>query len=426
MPMKLYGLADCNNFFVSCERVFRPDLRDKPVVVLSNNDGCIIARSNESKALGLQMGDPFFKVRTLLEKHQVAVFSSNYTLYGDMSRRVMSLLSAYTPRLDIYSIDEGFLDLTGRGDAGQVRSYGLQIVRRIGQGTGIPVSLGIAPTRTLAKMASYFAKHYPAYQGVCLIDTREKREKALRLCPVKEVWGIGRHLRTDLEYYGIHTAWDFVQKTEEWIRHKFSISTVRTWKELQGTDCISPEELPHKKSICTSRSFAGEGICDHNLLEEAVANFAADSARKLRQQKTCCTQVTVFAYTSRFRTDAAQDTIQQNITLHVPTQDPAEIISTALTALRAHYKPETYYYKKAGVILWGIQPFHAIQTDLFDPIDRRKQAALTQAIDAINRKNGHNTIRMAVQGTEKQFYLKREHLSRQYTTNLDDIIELHV
>ena len=234
MKGAVFGLVDCNNFFVSCERVFRPDLRGKPVVVLSNNDGCVIARSNESKALGIRMGEPFFKVRDVVARHGVAVFSSNFALYGDMSRRVMSLLSAYTPRLDIYSVDEAVLDLTGMGDAEFLRGYGRDIVRKIGKGVGIPVSLGVAGTKTLAKMASKYAKRYPAYEGVCLIDTEEKREKALRRFAVGDVWGIGRRMQKALEYHGIRTAWDFVCRSEGWVRHEFSVAGVRTWRELQG------------------------------------------------------------------------------------------------------------------------------------------------------------------------------------------------
>ncbi|MBQ4589304.1 MAG: Y-family DNA polymerase, partial [Bacteroidaceae bacterium] len=203
----MFGLADCNNFYCSCERVFHPDLRNKPVVVLSNNDGCVIARSEESKALGIKMGDVFYQVKDVLEKNGVAVFSSNYNLYGDMSRRVMSLLSTYTPKLDIYSIDEAFLDLTGMGDMEYLSSYCKQMVRDITKGTGIPISLGVAPTKTLAKLASKYAKKHKGYEGVCFIDTEEKREKALRLFPVEDVWGIGYRHAKKLAYHGIHTAW---------------------------------------------------------------------------------------------------------------------------------------------------------------------------------------------------------------------------
>ena len=216
--MQLFGLADCNNFYCSCERLFHPDLIGKPVVVLSNNDGCVIARSEESKALGIQMGDVFYQVKDKLEQNDVAVFSSNYNLYGDMSRRVMSLLSRYSPKVDVYSIDEAFLDLTGMGTTESLTAYCKKMVRHIGKGTGIPISLGVAPTKTLAKMASKFAKKYKGYEGVCLIDTDEKREKALKLFEVGDIWGIGHRSVEKLHYYGVHTAWDLTQKSESWVR----------------------------------------------------------------------------------------------------------------------------------------------------------------------------------------------------------------
>lgn len=311
----MFGLVDCNNFFVSCERVFRPDLMGKPVVVLSNNDGCIIARSNEAKTLGVKMGDPLFKVRDLLAREGVTVFSSNYALYGDMSRRVMSLLSRYTPRQEIYSIDECFLDLSGMGDGHQLHTYGEEIVRTVSKGTGIPVSMGIAPTRTLAKVASKFAKRYPGYHGVAVIDTDERRAKALRLTEIGDVWGIGRRMRQRLTDAGIITAWDFTQRRADWIQRQFSVTGLRTWKELRGTPCIELNELPLQRSLCTSRSFADQGISDHATLEKAVANFAAECARRLRERKACARQVMVFAYTSRFHTDASSDVIQQSISL---------------------------------------------------------------------------------------------------------------
>ena len=234
--MELFGLVDCNNFYCSCERVFHPDLIGKPVVVLSNNDGCVIARSNEAKALGLKMGDPFYQVKDMLEKNNVAVFSSNYNLYGDMSKRVMSLLSRYTPKLTQYSIDEAFLDFSGMDN---LQEYGKEIVRRIVKGTGIPVSLGIAPTKTLAKMASKYAKKYKGYEGVCLIDTDEKREKALKLFEIGDVWGIGHRNTKKLEYYGIKSARDLTQKSASWVQKELSVTGLRTWKELQGESCIS-------------------------------------------------------------------------------------------------------------------------------------------------------------------------------------------
>lgn len=421
--MPLFGLADCNNFYCSCERVFQPDLRDKPVVVLSNNDGCIIARSNEAKALGLKMGEPFYKVRDILDNNSVAIFSSNYNLYGDMSRRVMSLLSRYTPNLEIYSIDEAFLDLSGMGTSDQLLPYSRDMVRTVTKGTGIPISLGIAPTRTLAKMASKFAKKYKGYQSVCLMDTDEKRETALKLFDISDVWGIGPRHTATLSYYGIRTAWDFTQKSESWVRKLFSVTGVRTWKELRGISCISVDELPHKKSICTSRSFADQGLCNLSDLEEAITNFAAQCIRKLRVQHTACGTVTLFACTSLFRSDLPSDVIHSTVHLPVPTNDHQELVSLTAKLLRAQWKGDgLYHYKNAGVIVSDICRDNAIQTNLFDVVDREKQAALSKAVDAINRKHGQNTLRMAVQGFDKSWHLKNEHLSHQYTTNLDDII----
>ena len=421
--MELFGLADCNNFYCSCERVFHPDLRNKPVVVLSNNDGCIIARSEESKALGIKMGEPFYQVKERLEQNDVAVFSSNYNLYGDMSRRVMSLLSTYTPRLDIYSVDEAFLDFSGMDDTEHLVKYCRQMVKSITKGTGIPISLGIAPTKTLAKMASKFAKKYKGYENVCLIDTDEKREKALRLFEIGDVWGIGHRHTQKLAYHGIKTAWDFIQKSESWVRKEMTVTGVRTWKELQGESCISIEELPHKKSICTSRSFPEQGLNQLNHVEEAVANFAAQCSRKLREQHTVCQSITVFAYTSRFRTDIPQDYISRTLHLQVPTNDHQELVAIAVRLLRDGWKHDAgYWYKKAGVIAWNICRDEAIQGSLFDTVNREKQKALAKAIDEINRKNGHNTIRVAVQGYDKKWHLKNEYVSKQYTTNINDII----
>lgn len=421
--MQLFGLADCNNFFCSCERVFHPELHDKPVVVLSNNDGCIIARSEESKQLGLKMGVPLYQARNIIEDNHIAVFSSNYTLYGSLSNRVMSLLAHYTPQLTQYSIDEAFLDLSDMGDSAQMKTYGEQMVAKIKKSTGIPISLGIAPTKTLAKIASKYAKKYAGYKGCCMIETDEKREKALAGFDVSDVWGIGRHLRKTLDYYSIHTAADFVQKSESWIRSKFNVSVVRTWKELHGISCIDVEELPEKKTICTSRSFADQGITEFPILEEAVANFAAACANKLRRQTCSCQGITVFAYTSRFRTDQPQHVIHQSVTLPIATQSSAEIVGWAVKLLRANYPSNhTFAYKKAGVLLWDIIPQQQVQQDLFDTIDRQKQASLMKAIDAINRKNGHDQIRVAVQGTSVRYGLKREYLSKQYTTNINDII----
>ena len=448
----MIGLADCNNFYCSCERVFRPDLIGKPVVVLSNNDGCVIARSEEAKALGYKMGDPFYQVKEKLEAEGVAIFSSNYTLYGSLSNRVMSMLSHYSPHIDQYSIDESFFDVdqsmaerffqdnqkendTFLNNESLLHLYGARISADVLRAVGIPISIGIAETKTLAKIGSKFAKKYKGYQGCCLIDTDERRHKALSLFPIEDVWGIGRQISRELDYMGIRTAAQFADKKESWVRSHFNITTVRTWKELNGECCISIEELPQKKSICTSRSFAAEGISDKDVVEEAVANFAVRCVEKLRHQGSVCQGITVFAWTSRFNENVPEYTIHDSLTLPIATNAQEEIVGAALSILRAKYpksmadsrpdRPDmSFHFKKAGVILWQISPDHPRQQDLFDPIDRSKQKKLMEAIDAINRKNGYGTIRQAIQGTDCRFDLKREYMSKQFTTNIHDILKV--
>lgn len=448
----MIGLADCNNFYCSCERVFRPDLIGKPVVVLSNNDGCVIARSEEAKALGYKMGDPFYQVKEKLEAEGVAIFSSNYTLYGSLSNRVMSMLSHYSPHIDQYSIDESFFDVdqsmaerffqdnlkendTFLNNESLLHQYGARISADVLRAVGIPISIGIAETKTLAKIGSKFAKKYKGYQGCCLIDTDERRYKALSLFPIEDVWGIGRQISRKLDYMGIRTAAQFADKKESWVRSHFNITTVRTWKELNGESCISIEELPQKKSICTSRSFSAEGISDKDVVEEAVANFAVRCAEKLRHQGSVCQGITVFAWTSRFNENVPEYTIHDSLTLPIATNAQEEIVGAALSILRAKYpksmadsrpdRPDmSFYFKKAGVILWQISPDHPRQQDLFDLIDRSKQKKLMEAIDAINRKNGYGTIRQAIQGTDCRFDLKREYMSKQFTTNIHDILKV--
>ena len=424
--MDFFGLADCNNFYCSCERVFRPDLRDQPVVVLSNNDGCIVARSEESKRLGIKMGEPYFKIKSLLEKNNVAVFSSNYNLYGDMSRRVMSLLSSYFPRISIYSIDEAFIDLSEISDLNYLKELSYKAVMSINKGVGIPVSLGIAPTKTLAKMASVYAKKHKGYNGVCIIDNDEKREKALRLFPIGDVWGIGRKHSKRLEYNGIKTAWDFTQMLEEWVKREMSVTGLRTWKELRGESCIADEDMPYKKSICTSRSFPNQGLNKLEDLEEAVANFAAMCSKKLREQHTVCQALSVFAYGSRFRDDMPQNYIHEIINLDVPTNDMQEIVSLTVKALKRTWKTGTYYYKKAGVVAYNITEDKGVQGSLFDTVDRDKQANLSKIVDEINMRNGLDTVRVAVQGFNNNWHIKNEYVSKQYTTNIKDIIVVKV
>ena len=443
----MIALADCNNFYCSCERVFRPDLVGKPVVVLSNNDGCIIARSEEAKSLGYKMGDPFYQMKEKLEAEGVAIFSSNYTLYGSLSNRVMSMLSHYSPQLDQYSIDESFFEVdksiaaaffqenqSSEKTDSLLHRYGARISSDVLRAVGIPISIGIAETKTLAKIGSKFAKKYKGYQGCCLIDTEERRHKALSLFPIEDVWGIGRQITRKLDYMGIRTAAQLAEQKESWVRCHFNITTVRTWKELNGENCISIEELPQKKSICTSRSFADEGISDKNVMEEAVANFAVRCTEKLRRQGSVCQGVTVFAWTSRFNDHVPEYTIHDSLVLPIATDAQDEIVGVALTILRARYpksvsdrpdRPDlSFRFKKAGVILWQISPSTPREQDLFDPINRERQKALMAAIDAINHKNGYGTIRQAIQGTDCRFDLKREYMSKRFTTDISDILEV--
>lgn len=423
--MKLFGLADCNNFYCSCERVFRPNLMNKPVIVLSNNDGCVVARSEESKRLGIKMGIPFYQIRDTVEKDGVAVFSSNYNLYGDMSRRVMSLLSSFFPKIDVYSIDEAFIDLSEVEDMEYLLDISHKAVRSIYKGIGIPISLGIAPTKTLAKMASVFAKKHKGYKGVCVIDTDEKRMKALKMFPVGDVWGIGRKHSKKLEYNNIKTAWDLTQKSERWVRQEMSITGLRTWKELQGECCIENENVTYKKSICTSRSFPAQGLNRIEDVEEAVANFAAMCSKKLREQNTVCQSIIVFAYTNRFRDDTPHNYIHDIINLEVPTNDIKEIVSKAVKALKRNWntsKTCSYYYKKAGVIACNITAATAVQGSLFDDIDREKQSVLSKIVDDINNRNGRDTVRVAIQGYNDSWQIKNEYISKQYTTNINDIL----
>lgn len=407
---------DCNNFYASCERVFNPSLNGKPVVVLSNNDGCVIARSNEAKALGIPMGAPAYQIRELVEKHGITVFSSNYTLYGDMSARVMSILSSLVPEIEVYSIDEAFVNLDGITD---YQSLGTTIVNKVYKGTGIPVSLGIAPTRTLAKMANKFAKKYTAYNRVCCIDTEEKREKALRLFAIGDVWGIGRRQAAKLEKEGVKTAYDFTQLPVSWVRKYMTVVGERTWKELRGIPCITENVLP-RKQICTSRSF-GQMVDNIEQMDEAVSTFASTCAKKLREQKGFAVSLLVFILTNRFRQDLPQYWESVSIALPVPTDDTLEIVHYALSGLRKIFRTG-YQYKKAGVIITEIT--YNIQHNLFDTIDRDKRSRLMNAINSINGKHGHS-VKLAVQGQGTSWKLKQKQLSKHYTTDLGEIIEIN-
>lgn len=417
----MIALVDCNNFYASVERVFNPSLRDMPVIILSNNDGCVVARSNEAKKLGIPMGEPFFKVEKLVSAHNIAVFSSNYTLYADMSDRVVKTLASFVKDMEIYSIDESFLDLTGYA-YNNLDDFGKEITRTVKKNTGIPVSMGVAETKTLAKVANKFAKKYKQYNSVCIIDSEVKRIKALKRFDINDVWGIGRQYGKLLSYHGIKSAYDFTLKSESWVRKNLKVFGVRTWKELQGEPCFTLETPRDKKSICTSRSF-GEMVTEASVLEEAVANFAAACGRKLREQNSCASMLTVFILTNKFRSDLPQHFESKTVPLLVPTSGAGELITAARKVLQKIWIPG-YAYKKAGVVVSGIVPGNEIQLSFWDESDRLRLNRLYNIVDRVNRKNGNNTLKMAAQGFCKKWRLRNEHLSRMYTTNLNQIIEI--
>ena len=418
-----YALCDCNNFFVSCERVFRPDLEGKPVVVLSGNDGCVVSRSNEAKKIGIKMGEPWFEAKRRLGERQeasVTAFSSNFSLYGDLSSRVMSILAKHTPRLEQYSIDEAFLHCDHL-PVHELKPYYEQVVLQIRKWVGIPVSIGLAPTRTLAKIASKYAKQYPAYNGVCIIDTDEKRQKALQGFAIEDVWGIGRQAQKKLLPTGIVTAWDFSQRLPEFAKNLLHKPGLQTWQELNGYDCIDITERAERQSISQSRTFE-RGITDQATLEKALVDFMSDCADKLRKQRSLCRQFSVYAHTSRFAEEEMQ-VIHQIVTLPFPTAITAELVGYMLAALRKQWRP--YPYKKAGVVLMGLTPADNAQQILFDERPKERDERLQKAIDHINSQYGKTALKVATQvlSTDKPL-TKREKLSPCYTTNLRDILVL--
>jgi DNA polymerase V len=420
-----FGLVDCNNFYASCERVFNPSLNGRPVVVLSNNDGCVIARSNEAKEIGVEMGTPAFMVEDFLEKHNVAVFSSNYALYGDMSKRVMDTLATFTPEIEVYSIDESFLNLEGFEQISSLSEYAQLIRKTTTRNTGIPVSVGIAPTKTLAKLANKIAKGNKEHNGTYAIDTEEKRIVALKSLPIGKVWGIGGRYEKFLQSKGINTIFDFTQLSTEWVKDNMSIVGVRTQKELLGQPCIELELVaPKKKGICVARSF-GEMQTEYSVIEEAVANFASSISLKLRKQGSCANNIHVFLHTNIHRKDLPQCYLNRTITLPVPSNSNYEIVEYALKGLKSLYK-KGYYYKKAGVMVTGLVSENTIQTAIFDTIDRGKVSKIMKALDKTNSIFGKDTVRLAVQGYKRKWKLRQERLSPNYTTRWGDILTVKV
>jgi DNA polymerase V len=414
----MYALADCNNFFVSCERVFNPGLNGRPVVVLSNNDGCAVSRSNEAKALGIKMGVPLYQIRDIVEKYRVAVFSSNFALYGDMSGRVHMTLQQLAPAIEIYSIDEAFLDLRGMEHT-DLDAFAKKTSALCLRNTGIPVSIGVAPTKTLAKVASKVCKSRPELQGGYFLHEQEQIERILPTIAVEDIWGIGRRYARMLHGYGIHTAAAFVSLPPDWVQKQMSIVGLRTWKELRGESCIEfSDHVPPKKQICISRSFARE-ICDFDALSQQVSLFASMVCEKLRRQKSASYQAIVFLLTNRFKENVPQQCESRMITFPVATSSTLEINKAVLKELRVLYK-KGYGYKKAGVVLTGIIPEEAVQLDLYDTTDRMKHSRLMKVMDEVNTRIGRGTLSVATESAEG-IRMNRQRLSPQYTTKWSDI-----
>ena len=422
----MFALVDCNSFFCSVEKVFHPGLEGRPVCVLSSNDGCIVALTPEAKAVGLHRGDPIFKMKDIVEKHQVILFSTNMPLYAAMSRRVTSILRLSVHHVENYSIDESFCDLRSFGEHFDLTKLMREVRQRIKLWTDIPVSIGIAPSKTLAKMGSKFAKQYQGYRGVCMIDTEEKRRKALEIFALSDVWGIGRRTLEVLNYYGIHTPLQFADKKESWVRAHFHQPGVQTWMELNGIPCIDTSEVIRNQNICTSRSF-GDMVSDLPSLKASVASFASSCANKLRGQQSVCQSVTVFVSSNSFRTDLPQYGNAATVLLATPTSDTLEINKAAMQCLESVYLPGIMY-KKSGVLLGKISPAYPAQMELFNsPVRRMRRENLMHALDDINQRYGAKTLHLAVEDCGHQpWHVKCEHRSPNYLTDINEILTIRI
>lgn len=419
----MFALVDCNNFYASCQRAFEPHLRNKPVVILSNNDGCVIARSNEAKALGIPMGAPAFEYKTLFEQNNVSVYSSNYALYGDMSSRVMNILARYSPEIEIYSIDEAFLKFKGF-ELFDLDQLGLDMQRTVTKGTGIPVSIGFAPTKALAKVANKIAKKYPERtQSVYAIDTEEKRIKALKWTKIEDVWGIGRKHTKRLQAKNIHNAYQFTQLSDDWIRKEMAVVGLRLKHELEGKPTLDLEEPKNKKMIATTRSFE-KAMTKLEDISERVATYTASCSEKLRKQGSHCNMIMVFVQTNYFRKDQPQYSRNIVINTDFPTNSTIELNHYAQVGLKAIFR-EGYHYKKAGVIVMGLTPNNETQLSLFNTSNPKHQP-LMSVIDKMNKSYGTNKIKFANQSLGRQWKMKQEKLSKSFTTRIDEIITINL
>ena len=412
----MYALIDCNNFYVSCERVFNPKLENRPVIVLSNNDGCVIARSNEAKSIGIKMGEPAFKIKNTIYENNIIPFSTNFALYGNMSNRVISTISSFSCKMEIYSIDEVFIDLSSYKKE-DLLIFCLSIKKRIEKWTGIPVSIGIAKTKTLAKAANHIAKKK---SGVFLINEINSSD-VLNEIPVSKVWGIGSKSNYFLNYHKIKTAKDLKKTDLSWIKKYMTIKGEKTVQELRGISCIPLEVFfSPKKSICTSRTF-GKMITKKKDLIGSIAMYVARCAEKLRLQKSYANFIHIFISSNSFRKDLPQYTCSKIIKFPTPLSDTGEMLTYIIPIVKKIFK-NGYLYKKAGVVLTGLVNDTVIQKNLFEDYNIQNKKKLLNKIDSINRKMGRDTVRYAIQGYNKSWILKQQKLSPCYTTRWSDLL----
>lgn len=430
--MKRFFLVDCNNFYVSCERVFNPLLYNKPVVVLSSGDACIIARSNEAKALGIAMGMPAYKFQELFHQHNVLVYSANFALYGDMSSRVMNILSEFATEMEVYSVDESFLHVSDYNFPIQYTKnyyytgYGHYLKNVIKQRTGIPVSIGIGPTKTLAKIAGDFAKKNLAYDGVFDIEAYPDKNEILKKCLVKDVWGIGRQNAKKLQKIGVHTAYDFIQLDDAWIQKQMTINGLKTAHELRGIICFDLQDNAQdsKDSICVSRLF-GDKLNTIEPIKEALASYVSTAACKLRAQKSLTHMLSVFLVTSKYH-DPLNFFWSTACELSMPTAYTPALIQAAHMCLERIYKPG-FLYKKVGVILYDLVPSDCLQLNTYEqPPNIYKQTQIMKTIDIMNSRWGQGKIFFAAAGTHQQWKMKQKRKSQGFTTNWNELLTIEV
>ena len=412
------ALIDCNSFYASCERIFNPKLLGKPIVVLSNNDGCIITRSAEAKALGIKMGEPYFKAKKIIEKNNVKVFSSNYSLYGDISQRVMEILLGFSPEVDIYSIDEAFLNFKGFKNH-ELLTYCKHIRQTIKQWVGIPVSIGVGSTKTLSKIANHLAKKEADYEGICILKGDEKIEEALNRIEIGDVWGIGRRLSKFLRNYEVRTAKQFAFLDRRWIRKNMGVVGEKIQLELCGVSCLDLELLPSpKKSCCVSRSFS-RPIEKIEELQESIANYGSRVAEKIREEGLIAQSMSIFVLTNHFNKKEKQYSSSIKLQLDYPTSDSKLIVKRAVEGIKRIYK-EGYRYKKAGIILYELHSSSSVR-GLLD-YDKPRTDSLMRSLDEINYRYGSATLRLAAEGIRRSWHMRREKVSPCYTTSFDQLM----